>query len=125
MIFFQHIHQLRGNSLRAYYRGTATDTDDFHMRDSSQTADNVFQTIVAYQQCVTTGQQHVSYLRSLGDVLDTSVNTFGRGGTVFLSCKTSAGTVTAVHGTLVRDQEQHSVRITVSQSRYGRIAVFV
>ena len=114
MIFFQHIHQLRGNSLRAYYRGAATDTDDFHVRNGSQSTDDVFQTIVAYQQCVTTGQQHVSYLRSLGNVFDTFINTLGWGGTVFLSGKTSTGTVTAVHGTLVRDQEQHPVRITVS-----------
>ena len=30
---------------------------------------------------------------------------FGRGGTVLLSGKTSAGTMTAIHGTLIRDQE--------------------
>ena len=50
MVFLEHVDQLWRDTLRANHRHAASDTDHFHMLDSTQTLDDVFQFGVRYQQ---------------------------------------------------------------------------
>ena len=60
-----------------------------------------------------------------GHIIDALVDLLHRHFAVILTGKTATGTVTAVHGTLVGDQQQHAVRIAVGQAGGGGVGILV
>ncbi len=70
MVLLEHVAKLRSDSLRAYNRSTGTDSDYLHMLDCTELLDYVLQSVVRNHKSITAGKQHVSYLRSVLDVLN-------------------------------------------------------
>ena len=76
MILLQHVAEIVCDSLRHNYRSSGADSYDFYVRNLSQFADDVFKSVVLYQESVSAGEQNVSYLRSSSYVIDTCVDIF-------------------------------------------------
>ena len=60
-----------------------------------------------------------------GHIIDALVDLGHRHLAVILTGKTAAGAVTAVHGALVGDQQQHPVRIAMGQAGGGGVGILV
>ena len=116
MILLQHIAQLGGDTLGADHRGAGADADDFHVGDLPELGDDILQPLVRAEQRVAAGEQHIADDGRLADVLDGLIHlVHGKTG-VLLAGEAPAGAVTAVHGALVGDQQQATVRIAVGQT---------
>ena len=125
VILLQHGAQLGSDTLGAHNGRTGAQTHDLHMGDGAHALDDVLQGVVLDHQGVTAGQQHVADLGVGGHIIDALVDLLHRHFAVVLTGKTATGAVTAVHGTLVGDQQQHAVGIAVSQAGGGRVGVLV
>ena len=125
VILLQHSAQLGGDTLGAHNGRTGAQTHDLHMGDGAHALDDVLQGVVLDHQGVTAGQQHVADLGVGGHIIDALVDLLHRHFAVVLTGKTTTGAVTAVHGTLVGDQQQHAVGIAVSQAGGGRVGILV
>ena len=95
------------------------------MRNGAHALDDVLQSLVVDHQGVTAGQQHVTNLGMSGHIVDALVDLRHRHFAVVLTGEAATGAVTAVHGALVGDQQQHAVGIAVRQAGGGRIGVLV
>ena len=125
MIFLEHIHKVIRNSLRHNYRSSRAETDNLYVLNLSEFADDVLKSFILNKQSITAGEKYVSNLRSVSDVFDTSVDIFLGSCTVCLARKSSSCAVTAVHGALVRDKEENSIRISVRKARCRRVCILV
>ena len=125
VILLQHLAQLGSNTLGAHHGGAGAQTDDLHVRNGADALDDVLQHIVADHQGVTAGQQNVANLGVIGHIVDALVDLLHGHFAVVLTGKAAAGAVTAVHGTLVSDEQQHAVGIAVSQTGNGRVGILV
>ena len=125
VILLQHGAQLGSDTLGAHNGRTGAQTHDLHMGDGAHALDDVLQGVVLDHQGVTAGQQHVADLGVGGHIIDALVDLLHRHFAVVLTGKTTTGTVTAVHGTLVGDQQQHAVRIAVGQAGGGGVGILV
>ncbi len=95
------------------------------MRNVPQTGYDGFQACITHGQRITSGKKDIPDLRCTGYVIDRLLYPVTGGFMVFLSGKTAPGTMTAIHGTLVRNQEKHPVRVSVCQARNRGIFVFM
>ena len=125
MILTQHGAQLGGDTLGAHHGGAGAQTDDLHVGDGAQALDDVLQVLIGDHQTVTAGQQDVTDLGMSGHIIDALVDLGHRHLAVILTGKTAAGAVTAVHGALVGDQQQHPVRIAMGQAGGGGVGILV
>ena len=125
MILLQHVAQLRSDTLGAHHGGAGAETDDLHVGDGAQALDDVLQIVVVHHQAVAAGQQHVTNLGMSGHVVDALVDLSHGHFAVILTGETTTGAVTAVHGALVGDEQQHAVGIAVSQAGGGRVGILV
>ena len=125
VILLQHVAQIFRNTHRAYDGSSGADTDDLHVGDLSQLLDDVFEDVIFHQKSVAAGEQNVSYDGSLSDVLDALIDIFQGTGAVRFASQSSSGAVSAVHGALVGDQEQNSVRISVGEAGSRGVFIFV
>ena len=125
MILTQHGAQLGGDTLGAHHGGAGAQTDDLHVGNGAQALDDVLQVLIGDHQTVTAGQQDVTDLGMSGHIIDALVDLGHRHLAVILTGKTAAGAVTAVHGALVGDQQQHPVRIAMGQAGGGGVGVLV
>ena len=125
VILLQHVAQLGSDALRQHHGGTGADADDLHVGDLTQLGDDVLQALVAHQQGVAAGQQHVADLGRIADVLDGLVDLIHGQAGVVLAGEAAAGAVTAVHGALVSDQQQAAVGIAVGQTGSGGVLILV
>jgi len=125
MILLQHGAQLGRDTLGAHNGGAGAQTDDLHMGDGAHALDDVLQDLIGDHQGVTAGQQDIADLGMSGHVVDALVDLLHGHFAVVLTGKAAAGAVTAVHGALVGDQQQHAVRITVGQAGGGGVGILV
>ena len=125
MILLQHGAQLGSDTLGAHHGGAGAQADDLHVGDGADALDDVLQGLVVHHQGVTAGQQDIADLRMSGHVVDALVDLRHGHFAVVLTGEAATGAVTAVHGALVGDQQQHAVGIAVSQAGGGRIGVLV
>ena len=125
VILLQHVAQLGGDALRQHHGSAGADADDLHVGDLTQLGDDVLQALVAHQQGVAAGQQHVADLGSVADVLDGLIHLIHGQAGVVLAGEAAAGAVTAVHGALVSDQQQAAVGIAVGQTGSGGVLILV
>lgn len=70
VILLQHVAQRGSDALGQHDGGAGADADDLHVGDLAQLGDDVLQALVAHQQGVAAGQQHVADLGRIADVLD-------------------------------------------------------
>ena len=125
MILLQHGAQLGGDTLGAHNGGAGAQTDDLHVGDGADALDDVLQDLIGDHQGVTAGQQDIADLGMSGHVVDALVDLLHGHFAVVLTGEAAAGAVTAVHGALVGDQQQHAVRITVGQAGGGGVGILV
>ena len=125
VILLQHVAQLGSDTLGAHHGGAGAQTDDLHVRNGAHALDDVLQSLVVDHQGVTARQQHVTNLGMSGHIVDALVDLRHGHFAVVLTGEAATGAVTAVHGALVGDQQQHAVGIAVSQAGGGRIGVLV
>jgi len=116
MVLSQHGHELRGNPLRAYDRGACPDANDLDVGNFPQADNYGLQAGIAHGQGVSAGQEHIPYLRGTGNIVDAFLDPVTRGFVILLAGKAASCTMTAIHGTLVGDQEKDPVGIPVCQS---------
>ena len=100
-------------------------TDDLYVRDGAQALDDVLQTVIGDHQAVAAGEEDVADLGMRGDVVDALVDLRHRHLAVVLAGKAAARAVTAVHGALVGDKQQHAVGIAVRQTGGRGVGVLV
>jgi hypothetical protein len=124
MIFLKHVAEFLCDALRHDNRSSGADSDDLHMFNGAKAADDVFESIVTHKEGISARKQDVANGRCVANILNTSVYLLFLYGSVMLSGKAATCTVSAVHGTLVGDEEQNTVRITMSQSGNRRVFVF-
>ena len=125
VILLQHGAQLGSDTLGAHNGGAGAQTDDLHMGDGAQALDDVLQILIGDHQAVTAGQQDIADLGMSGHIVDALVDLLHGHFAVVLTGKAATGAVTAVHGTLVGDQQQHAVGIAVGQAGGGRVGILV
>ena len=125
MVLFNHFAKLIRDALRHNHRHACTETNDFDVRYFAQAPEDIFYAVVTHQQCVSAGKQHVPYFRGSGNIIDAVLDTFGGCAGIFLSGKAAACAVPAIHGAHIGDEKEYTVGISVRESGYGRVAVFV
>ena len=125
VILLQHVAQCGSDALGQHDGGAGADADDLHVGDLAQLGDDVLQALVAHQQGVAAGQQHVADLGRIADVLDGLVDLIHGQAGVVLAGEAAAGAVAAVHGALVGDQQQAAVGIAVGQAGSGGVLILV
>ena len=119
----QHRAQLRRDALRQEDRYPRADAQKLHVRDRAQTAQQMFQLLVAEQQRVAAAQQHVAHLRMAADVLDLPVELGMEIVAAGVAHQPRPRAIPAIRRAPVRHQEQHPVGITVHQARHRRMRV--
>ena len=125
VILLQHVAQRGSDALGQHDGGAGADADDLHVGDLAQLGDDVLQALVAHQQGVAAGQQHVADLGRIADVLDGLVDLIHGQAGVVLAGEAAAGAVAAVHGALVGGQQQHAVRIAVGEPGHRGVGILV
>ena len=125
MILLQHGAQLGSDTLGAHHGGAGAQADDLHVGDGADALDDVLQGLVVHHQGVAAGQQDIADLGMSGHVVDALVDLRHGHFAVVLTGEAAAGAVTAVHGALVSDQQQHAVGIAVGQAGGGRVGILV
>ena len=95
------------------------------MRNGAEFLYDVLETLVRDHKRVATREEDVANLWSLSYILNALLDVVHRVLGVFLTSKTTACAVTAVHGAHIRDEKQDAVWIAVSKTRNRRVRVLV
>ena len=125
VILLEHVAEVVGDALGANDGSAAADADNLYVRDGAEAGDDVLKFLVADHKSVATAEEDVAHLGGFLDVLETLFDTVLGRLVIFLSSKTTACAVTAVHGAHVGDEEKHTVGIAVGETGSGRILVLV
>jgi hypothetical protein len=124
VVLLQHAAKILCNSARRYTWEFGADSNDLHVGDGSQARDNTLKLLIVDHERIAAGQENVPNFRMGADILQASGNGLlrniaGAADHAFPCAEA------AVHGTTVGDQQEYSVGIPVSQSRYGAVLIFV
>ncbi len=125
MILLQHCAELRSDPLGTDNGGAGAYAHDLHMGHLAKLADDIFEPIIILHERIAAGEQNIAHLGMVPDIFKTCIDLLGGHCGIMLTRKPSAGAVAAIHGALIRDEEQHPVRVTMSQPRNGRIGILM
>ena len=124
MVFLDHVTESRRDALRETSWHTASDPDQFEVRNGPQSLEDALEKMVGQQERVAAGQDDVPHLRVSQEIVHDAVQLsfFQEPG---LSHQPLACAETAVDRALVGNHEQDPVRIPMDEMRYGTVHVLM
>src|SRR5450756_914044 len=125
MVLAQHGAEFGRDTLRKNHGGTRADAYHLDVLNLADLTDDILEELVVDEQRVTTGQEDVPNLLVLTNVADCRVDLAPGASCVSHACKASARAVTAIHATLVRNEKEHAIGISMRQAVDRRIDLLI
>ena len=123
MVLPQHAAQLPGDPLGEHGGHFRADADEFQVRDRTQVGEDPVQLVVAHEERVAAGNQHVADLLVVAKILERQLQPGLVGDDVALAHDPRSGAIAAIAGTEIQGQQQHPVRIAVDHSGGGTVVI--
>ena len=124
MIFLQHLAELGRDPLRQENRDAGADAEELDVRDRAQAAEDFFQLVVAEEQRVAAGKQHVAHFGVFFEIFEGGFKL----GVQFLFAHAAddagAGAIAAVARATIGHEKQHAIRIAMDEPGHRHVRVF-
>src|ERR1043166_3487734 len=124
MIFSENRAKLRCNDWCQKNGNTRANAQELNVRNVSQLPQQLFDLVVAEQQRVAAAEQHVTYCRCAADIINLLIEVRVKIVSTRIADQSRAGTIPAIRRATVGHKEQYPIRITMHQTRHGRMRVF-
>src|SRR5450759_1149326 len=125
MVLAQHGAEFGCDALRKNYGHTRADAYHFDVLNVADLTDDVLKELVVDEQRVTTGQEDIPHLLVLTNVANGRVDLAPGAPSISHARKTPARAVTAIHATLVRNEKEHAIGVSMRQTVDGGIDLLV
>ena len=123
MVLPQHPAQFPGDPLGEHGGHFRADSDEFQVRNRTQVREDPVQLVVAHEERIAAGNQHVADFRVVAKILEGLLQPGLVGDDVALAHDPRTGAIAAIAGAEIQGQQQHPVRIAVDHS--GGCAVVI
>ena len=120
----QHRAQLGRDALREEEWDARADAEELDVLDGPQPGEEILELLVAEEQRVAAGEEHVADFRVRGDVINLPVKLRVEVIAAGVAHEPRARAIAAVGGAAVRDEEQHAVGVAMDEPGHRRVRVF-
>ena len=123
MVLPQHAAQFPGDPLGEHGGHFRADSDELDMRNRTQVREDPVELVVAHEERIAAGNQHVADFRMVAEILESLRQAGLVGDDVALAHDPRTGAIAAIAGAEIEGQEQHAVRIAMDHSGGSAVVI--